>query len=140
MKQLIRIKVRESIDLWNEKNPTKKKKTALTISKNIGINNRNLSLWNKEAPKQVKALYELSNFIRCNFDDLFECDEKGVLIRIRISELLNGRTFKLLSCMIVNSSESRLRLWDQGKLPFSIVNFFNFCKDLRVKPNSILEY
>lgn len=139
MKQLKRIKVRESIDLWNKKNP-KNKKTALTISSNIGINNRNLSLWNNEAPKQVKALYELSKLLGCRIDDLFIFDEKGNLSRIGISELLDEYTFTTLSYEIANSSESRLRLWDQGKLPFSIVNFFNFCKELKVKPESILEY
>ena len=73
MKTIKRIKVKESIALWNDKNKIQIKKTATTVSANIAVKGRSLSLWNNgKVPKQVQALYNISKALDCNFDDLFD--------------------------------------------------------------------
>lgn len=152
MNKLKRIKVKESIDLWNNKHPVQIKKTATSVGESIGVKSRSLSLWNKgKVPKQIQALYDISNVLKCNFDDLFvieynpESDSVEVK-RIALKELFDEhnktrrkQSFKTMSDAI-NYSELRLRMWNEGELPFSIVNFFNFCKDVQIKPSKTLEY
>lgn len=152
MKAIKRIKVKESILLYNKKHPIQIKRTALNVSESIGVRNRTLTLWNKgQVPKQIQALLDISKVLRCNFDDLFVIEydtEKDVVLlkRIAIKEMFieHNKTrrkqwFKSLSEQI-DYSELRLRMWNEGKLPFGIINFFNFCKEVQIKPSKALEY
>ena len=152
MKKIKRIKVKESIDTWNEKHPVQIKKTAVTVGESIGVKSRSLSLWNKgNVPKQIQALSDIAKVLQVNFDDLFEIsyfptEDKVILQRIAIKEAFEQhnktrrkQSFKTLSEQI-NYSELRLRMWNDGKLPFSIVNFFNFCKEVQIKHFKTLEY
>ncbi|MEK0371125.1 MAG: hypothetical protein QQN55_08230, partial [Nitrosopumilus sp.] len=104
-----------------------------------------------QVPKQIQALLDISKVLRCNFDDLFVIEydtEKDVVLlkRIAIKEMFieHNKTrrkqwFKSLSEQI-DYSELRLRMWNEGKLPFGIINFFNFCKEVQIKPSKTLEY
>lgn len=153
MKKIKRIKVQESIDTWNKKNPDKFKKTAQTVSESIGITGRSLSLWNKgTVPKQIQCLSDIASALDTSFDDLFEfeyvpADDKVILKRIRIDEAIQEwnktkrkQSFGSLS-LKVDYAEKRLRLWNEGILPFGTYNFFNFCKELEIKkPFKTLEF
>ena len=152
MKTIKRIKVKESIDHYNKKHPIEIKKTATTVSEKIGVKGRTLSLWNKgNVPKQIQALSDIAEVLHCRFDDLFEWkydheNDSVVLKRIMIKEAFNEwnktkrkQTFKTLSEQI-NYSEIRLRMWDKGELPFPILNFFNFCKEVDLRHSKTLEY
>jgi len=153
MKKIKRIKVQESIDKWNEKNPIQIKKTAQTVGESIGINGRSLSMWNNHhVPKQIQCLSDIAKALDTSFDDLFEFEyikeeDKVVLKRIRISEAIQkwNKTKRKQSfgtvAVKVNYAEKRIRMWNDGNLPFAIHNFFNFCKTMNVKkPFKILEY
>ena len=152
MKTIKRIKVKESIKKWNDDNPTKFKKTAETIGVEIGVAGRNFSLWNHgNIAKQIQCLYDISNVLDCNFDDLFDFEyipdqDKVILKRIALTEAIDewNKTRRKMSInrlsILVNYSVLRLKDWNEGTLPFPIVNFFNFCKELEVKkPFKILE-
>ena len=93
MTKLKRIKVKESIVLWNIKHPVQIKKTVTTVAKSIGLKDRSMSLWNTgQVPKQIQALSDISKVLRCNFNDLFVIEydtEKDVVLlkRIAIKEM-----------------------------------------------------
>ncbi|MEK0369714.1 MAG: hypothetical protein QQN55_00965 [Nitrosopumilus sp.] len=148
-----RIKVQESIDNWNDNNPIKFKKTAITVGESIGVAGRSFSLWNTgEVSKQIQCLYNISKVLDCNFDDLFEFEyiseyDKVVLKRIALTEAIEiwNKTRRKMSInrvsILVNYAFPQLKNWNDGTLPFPIVNFFNFCKELEVKqPSKILEF
>lgn len=152
MKTIKRIKVQESIDNWNDKNPIQIKKTAGTVGESIGVAGRTFSLWNNgDVSKQIQCLYDISIILDCNFDDLFDFEyipesDKVVLKRISLDEVIEewNKTKRKMSInrvsKIVNYSVVKLKDWNSGTLPFPIVNFFNFCKELDVKkPIKILE-
>ena len=153
MKKIKRIKVQESIDKWNQKNPIKIKKTAQTVGELIGVSGRSMSLWNKgTVPKQIQCLSDIAKALDTSFDDLFEfeylpADDKVILKRIRISEAMTKwnetkrkQSFSTISIK-VNYAERRIRMWNDGDIPFAIHNFFNFCKTLDIKkPFKILEF
>lgn len=145
MNTIKRIKVQESIDYWNDKNPIKIKKTAGTVGESIGIAGRSLSLWNNgKVPKQIQCLFDISKLLDCNFDDLFEYEynpnsDQVILKRIALTESIEvwNKTKRKMSIsrvsILLNYSVIRLKDWNNGNLPFPIVNFFNFCKELEVK-------
>jgi len=153
MKKIIRIKVQETIDSWNNKNSIQIKRTAQTVGDDIGVTGRSMSLWNSgNVPKQIQCLSDIAKTLDTSFDDLFEfeylpADDKVVLKRIRISEAIQEwnqtkrkQSFGTISIK-VNYAEKRIRMWNDGNLPFAIHNFFNFCKTMNVKkPVKILEY
>ena len=154
MKKIIqRIKVQESIDSWNKKNSIQIKKTAQTVGESVGITGRSLSLWNQgKVPKQIQCLSDIADELDMSFDDLFEIaynatTDKVHLKRIRIKEGIDKwnetkrkKSFASVS-ENVNYAEKRIRMWNEGELPFAIHNFFNFCKVTSIRKFSkVLEY
>jgi len=153
MKKIKRIKVKESIDLWNDKNPIKIKKTGFSVSNSIGINNIHLSLWNNgKVSKSIQAIYDASVYLDMKFDDLFEsvsypsCDDSKYLKRIALKENIERyaktrrkRNFAQLS-QLIPYAEWSLRSWDKGELPYAIVNFYNFCIEVELKPSQVIEF
>ena len=154
METIKRLKVQEFINKWNDDNPIKIKKTAGTVGKSIGVAGRSLSLWNTGTviPKQIQALYDISVALDCSFDDLFEFaydpeSDKVILKRIALKAAISiwneTRRKKSLFTLSeeIDYSVLRLRKWNNGELPFPIMNFFNFCKNLEIKkPFETLEF
>lgn len=153
MKKIKRLKIQESFNKWNLKNSKLKKKTAYNVGPSIGVNGRSISLWNTgSVPKQIQCLHDISTELKFNFDDFFEFEydkEKDVVVltRIRIKEAITewnktGRKQSFGSlAKNIGYAEKRLKLWNNGQLPFAITNFFNFCKELEIKkPSKLLEF
>jgi len=152
MNKIKRIRVQESLNLWNDKHPVQIKKTALTVSEKIDVRNVNLSLWNSgNVAKSIQALHSISVLLKVKFDDLFEIEynketDTTTLKRIALKEAIEQyaqthrkRNFNTLGELIPYSN-LRLRKWNKGELPFSIINFFNFCKEVEIRPSKALEF
>ena len=127
--------------------------TAQKVGQEIGVTGRSISLWNSgTVAKQIQCLSDIASVLDTSFDDLFEfeyikADDKVVLKRIRIKECIDkwNETKRKQSFLTISEkvkyAEKRIRMWNDGELPFAIHNFFNFCKVLNVKkPFKILEF
>jgi len=147
MSKIKSLRIQKTIKIWNLLNDDKPKKTALTISAKIGIHNRSLTVWDKiNVPKQIQCLNRISEILDVRFDDLFEYEfnpetRKTELKRIILKEFMDvkGYTFDSLSKEIPYY-KPRLRMWNKGELPSSIINFTNFCMEVETEPHLVLEY
>ena len=146
-----RIRIQESINYWNDKNPIKIKKTERTVGKAIGTSGRSLSIQNHgKVPKQIQCLLDISILLDCNFDDLFDIEynpksDQVVLKRIALQEAIDewNKTRRKMSIhrvsFLLKYSVISLRDWNKGNVPFPIINFFNLCKNVEKKPSELLE-